>query len=382
MFESYGLQAVFHRFLANFHQTHSLSPDQEKACRHIEQCRTEALGGLQQRCDSCGYEQPQYRSCRDRHCPKCQGRAQQDWCEKQRQAVLPVTYYHLVFTLPHALNGWVALHAEVIYRLLFQSVWETLNAFGQDPKRLNGTLGMTCVLHTWGQTLCRHVHLHCLVAGGALSDQGHWHAAKSNYLFPVRALSRHFRGNMVSALRQAAKAGELHRVTRPGEIDATLDQLMQTDWVVYTKAWLQRPETVVDYLGRYSRKIALYDRRIVEIEGDRVGLRYKDYQDHDRHKVMTLAGEELIRRFLLHILPQGFMRIRHFGFLANRCRKVKLAQIRAGLQATVGPNEPNPAESGQKRPGPGEAPAPFCPRCQQGRLIGLYEIAPSRTAYG
>jgi hypothetical protein len=381
MDEALGLQAVFNHFLHDYRLHHPLSPDQEKACRHIEQCRTEALGGLQQRCDRCGYEQPQYQSCRDRHCPKCQGRAQQDWCEKQKERVLPVTYYHLVFTLPQALNGWVELHPEVIYRLLFQSVWETLNAFGQDPKRLNGTLGMTGVLHTWGQTLCRHVHLHCLVPGGALSDQGHWNAAKSNYLFPVRALSRHFRGNMVAALRPAARGGELHRVTRPGEIDARLDQLMQPDWVVYTKAWLQRLETVVDYLGRYSRKIALHDRRIVELSDDRVGLRYKDYQDHNRHKLMTLAGEELIRRFLLHILPQGFMRIRHFGFLANRCRTAKLAQIRAGLEAAEA-SEPKPAESGQKRPDPGEAPAPCCPRCHQGRLIGLYEIAPRRTAYG
>ncbi len=215
------------------------------------------------------------------------------------------------------------------------------------------------------------MHLHCLAPGGALSDQGHWHAAKSNYLFPVKALSRHFRGNTVSALSQAAKDGELHRVTRPDEIDATLDQLMRTDWVVYTKAYLQNPDTVVDYLGRYSRKIALNDRRIVELSNDRVGLRYKDYQDHDRHKTMSLTGEELIRRFLLHILPQGFMRIRHFGFLANRCRKIKLAQIRAGLKTAEASKQPDSTESGQKRPETGETPAPFCPRRQPGRWIGL-----------
>ncbi len=316
MDESTGLQAVFGRFLDDYRQHHRLSPAQEKACRHIEQCRTEALGGLQQRCDRCGYDAPQFHSCRDRHCPKCQGQAQQTWCEKQQQAVLPVTYYHMVFTLPHELNGWVELHPKVIFRLLFQSVWATLNAFGHAPKRLNGSLGMSCVLHTWGQTLCRHVHLHCLIPGGALTEEGHWREARSNYLFPVRALSRHFRGRMVSALRQSANRSELHRITRPGEIDAQLDSLMKTEWVVYTKAYLKRPDTVVEYLSRYSCKTALNDRRILGTEGDKVKLCYRDYRDQNRRKVMDLDGEELIRRFLLHILPKGLMRIRHFGFLA------------------------------------------------------------------
>ncbi|MGR9109117.1 MAG: IS91 family transposase [Gammaproteobacteria bacterium] len=379
MDEASGLQTVFHRFLGTYRLGHPLTPDQAKACRHIGQCRTEALGGLQQRCDRCGYEQPQYHSCRDRHCPKCQGRAQREWCAKQTESMLPVTYYHLVFTLPHALNRWVALHPEVLYRLLFQSVWGTLSTFGRDPKRLDGTLGMTCVLHSWGQTLCRHVHLHCLVPGGALSDAGNWHAAKSNYLFPVRALSRHFRGKMVSALRKAAKNGELHRVTRAGEIDTLLDRLMQTEWVVYTKNWLRKPETVIDYLGRYSRKIALTDRRILGIEDDEVRITYKDYRDHDRYKVLPLSGEELIRRFLLHILPQGFMRIRHFGFLANRCRKANLARIRASLEEA---GASKPAESESKMPQTFDPSAPGCPRCHQGRLIAIHEIIPKRTAYG
>ena len=380
--EASGLQAVFNRFLDDYRGHHDLSPIQHKACRHIEQCRTEALGGLLQHCDRCDYAKPQYHSCRDRHCPKCQGRAQQAWCEQQRQATLPVAYYHLVFTLPHELNGWVAVHPKAIYRLLFQSVWETLSAFGRDPKRLNGTLGMTGVLHTWGQTLYRHVHLHCLVPGGALTDQGDWRQAKSNYLFPVKALSRRFRGSMVGGLRRAAKAGELHRITRPGEIDATLNQLMGIDWVVYTKAYLKQPHIVVDYLGRYSRKTALNDRRIIGIDGEKVRLRYKDTRDNNRHKVMALTGEELIRRFLLHILPQGFMRIRHFGFLANRCRQTKLAQIRARLEAAEVINEPTQAKGDSTPPDTGEPTGSPCPRCKSGRLIVLYEIAPRRIAYG
>ncbi len=382
MSETSGLQAVLGHFLEDYRGHHTLSPIQEKACRHITQCRTQALGGLQQRCDRCDFERPQYHSCRDRHCPKCQAGAQQAWCKNQRQAVLPVTYYHLVFTLPHEVNAWISLHPEVIYRLLFQSVWKTLSAFGRDPKRLNGTLGMTCVLHTWGQTLYRHVHLHCLVPGGALTETGTFHRAKSNYLFPVKALSRRFRGVMVSALRQATKVGELHRIIRPGEIDATLNQLMKSDWVVYTKAYLKQPGTVVDYLGRYSRKTALTDRRIVGIDGGQVRLRYKDTRDNNRHKVMALAGEELIRRFLLHILPQGFMRIRHFGFLANRCRQTKLGQIRAYLEIAENVSEPAQIESDGKPPDTGEPQRSPCPRCKSGRLIVLYEIAPRRIAYG
>lgn len=380
MAEPGGLQAVFGHFLDDYRQHHDLSPAQAKACRHIEQCRTEALGGLLQYCNRCSYEVPQYHSCRDRHCPKCQGRAQQEWCERQQQAILPVTYFHLVFTLPHDLNGWVELHPEVIYRWLFQSVWETLSAFGKDPKRLNGTLGMTCVLHTWGQTLCRHVHLHCLIPGGALTEQGQWYETKGNYLFPVRALSRRFRGVMVGALRQAANHGELPRVTRPGEIDTLLDGLMKTDWVVYTKAYLKQPETVLNYLGRYSRKIALNDRRIVGIEDDQIRLRYQDYRDQCT-KVLRLNGEELIRRFLLHILPKGFMRIRHFGFLANRCRKTKLAQIRACLDASV-PVEHGQGESEDSQQDKGESVAPKCPHCKIGHLVVRGEITPRRTEYG
>ena len=380
--EAAGLQAVFNRFLDDYRGHPALSPIQQKACRHIEQCRTEALGGLLQHCDHCDYKNPQYHSCRDRHCPKCQGRAQQVWCENQRQAVLPVTYYHLVFTLPHEVNAWISLHPEVIYRLLFQSVWKTLSAFGRDPKRLNGTLGMTCVLHTWGQTLYRHVHLHCLVPGGALTETGEFRLTKSNYLFPVKALSRRFRGVMVSALRQATRVGELHRITGLKEIDATLNQLMATDWVVYTKAYLKQPGTVVDYLGRYSRKTALNDRRIVGIEGDQVRLRYKDTRDNNRHKVMTLAGKELIRRFLLHILPQGFMRIRHFGFLANRCRQAKLAQIRACLEIVESVSEPVRVEGDGQYLDAGKSTLSPCPRCKSGRLIVRYEIAPRRIAYG
>ena len=378
-----GLQAVFDRFLPSYQAQHPLNPVQQRACWHIEQCRTEALGGLQWHCGQCGFEQPQFHSCRDRHCPQCQGQAQQAWSEQQMQSVLPVTYYHLVFTLPHTLNGWVELHPEVIYRLLFQCVWETLDHFGQDPKRLQGTLGMTAVLHTWGQNLSRHVHLHCLIPGGALTEAGDWNPAKSNYLFPVKALSRYFRGCMVSQLRQSAQRGELHRVTRPAEVDRLLNSLMQGDWVVYTQACLNRTETVVRYLARYSRKTALSNARILSIGQEKVDFRYKDYPDHNRNKVMELDGVELIRRFLLHILPKGFMRIRHYGFLANRCRQQKLAQIRQCLEVTE-VQEPAPVQAVEIQPYSTETNAKLqtCPKCKAKTWYVVAEISPRRIDYG
>lgn len=200
-----GAEASVQQALGRFLEPQDLDAHRQRVCSHLLSCRTEAMGGRLWHCNRCAHDQVQYFSCRDRHCPQCQGRAIQDWSERQRADVLPVPYHHLVFTLPHQLNGWVQLHPDVIYRLLFKAVWATLDQFGRDPKRLGGQLGMTAVLHTWGQTLTQHVHLHCLVPAGALSANGQWRAASRAYLFPVRALSRRFRGLMVSALRQTAK---------------------------------------------------------------------------------------------------------------------------------------------------------------------------------
>jgi hypothetical protein len=240
---------------------------------------------------------------------------------------------------------------------------------------------MTAVLHTWGQTLTRHVHLHCIVPGGALTATGEWNPAKSNYLFPVKALSRHYRGNMVSRLRQAAEHGELNQITRPGEIDKLLNRLMQIDWVVYTQACFNRTETIVNYLARYSHKTALNNSRILSIDDNQVHLRYKDYRDHNRNKVIALDGEELIRRFLLHILPKGFMRIRHYGFLANRCRQQKLEQIRARLKdrhdKEASATEPTKQQAQQKQATNSliHEPQQRCPKCKTGHWVALYEIA-------
>ena len=374
-----SLQSILADQLETYRQHHMLSPQQARACHRIGICRTAVLGGEQVHCDRCGFEQYRYHSCRNRHCPQCQRRASEAWCEQRTAQLLPVRYFHLVFTLPHTLNPWTELHPEVIYRALFQSTWSTLKAFAQDPKRLNGELGMVTILHTWGQNLSRHVHLHCLVPAGAWNEaQQQWHPAKSNYLFPVRALSRKFRGAMVSALRQAHQAQELDRLTDKQQIDDTLNQLMRSEWVVYTKANIQRPETIVNYLARYTHKIAIDDYRLIDSDEQHVRFRYKDYRDHDKQKVMQLQSHEFIRRFLQHVLPDGFMRIRHYGFLANRCRRQRLTAIRAALHT---PKATTSAE--HNTPVPGSAPAHTqancpCPKCKQGRLIVIATLAPAR----
>ena len=371
MTESTTMQTVLSRFLPGYQQQRRLSPAQGKVCHAIGACRTEALGGQSVHCDQCDFAQHRYHSCRNRHCPKCQHHATQQWCEQQRQQVLPINYFHVIFTLPHELNPWVQCHPDVLYRCLFQAVWQTIKRFGQDPKRLNGKMGMTAVLHTWGQNLSQHVHLHCLIPGGALShDQQQWHRAKSNYLFPVKALSRHFRGTMVSALREAHQRGELHRLGAE-DIEQGLGQLMAHEWVVYSKAYLKKAETIVRYLGRYTHKIALSDTRIRGIKGDQVTFHYKDYREN-KDKCMQLDGEEFIRRFLMHVLPDGFMRIRHYGFLSNRSRKQKLDTIRACLHSPVQPirmdgptAEALPLSYNNRCP---------CPKCHAGYLQTRYEI--------
>lgn len=369
------MQTVVSQFLPAYRQHHRLSPAQGKVCHCIETCRTAALGGQFVQCDHCGFEQHRYHSCRNRHCPKCQHKASQEWCDHQLQQILPVNYFHVVFTLPHDLNPWVQCHPDTLYRCLFHAVWKTIKTFGRDPKRLHGEMGMTAVLHTWGQNLSQHVHLHCLIPAGALSQDGaQWHAAKSNYLFPVRALSRHFRGAMVSALRAAYRAGELHRL-QSTDVDHGLRQLMQRDWVVYSKAYLKKADTVVRYLGRYTHKIAISDARIQAVESGRVIFRYKDYRD-DQTKCLSLDGEEFIRRFLLHVLPEGLMRIRHYGFLSNRNRRQKREALRICLQLPVAPApvcdalrfiDISPLSTRTTCP---------CPRCHTGHLRIGYEIPP------
>ena len=315
------LADVFRQYSQSFQQTHRVSACEQKVIRAVSVCRTHDLGGHLDRCDACGFERPAYNSCRNRHCPKCQSLVKARWLERQTSELLPVGYFHLVFTLPHELNRLILANKKIVLSLLFKAVSETLLEFGRG--RLGGTLGIIAVLHTWDQTLKDHFHLHCLVPAGALSfDQSRWIAAQKNFLFPVKALSRVFRGKFLDLLLQAQQRGKIEAAN--SEIKAS----RQKNWIVYAKKPFASPHTVLDYLGRYTHRVALSNDRILKVENGKVTLSYRDRKDGDRTKTMTLEAQEFIRRFLLHVLPDGFMRIRHFGFLANRAKKHALAQCR------------------------------------------------------
>ncbi|MFK5913603.1 MAG: IS91 family transposase [Woeseiaceae bacterium] len=324
---------IIQQFLPSLRQRQSLSPQQASSCQNILNCHTSILGGLDYQCDECHHHSPRYHSCRHRHCPQCQQKASALWVEKQMDNVLPLNYFHLVFTLPHELNGWAKLHPAVIYHLLFKCAWQTLNDYSKKNNQLQGKLGMTCVLHTWGQNLMQHNHLHCLIPGGAMNGEHAFITSRREYLYPHRALAKLFRGKMVSALRCAWKTGELHRVTDIGQVDETLNTLMQKDWVINTKPHLSNPETIVRYLGRYTYRTAISLSRIHSVDNTSVRFKWLDYRDNQK-KIMTLDGSEFLSRFLLHILPKGFMRVRHFGYLANRVRVKSLQSIRESLKKT------------------------------------------------
>ena len=315
------LADIFRHYGQRFEQTHRVSAVEHKVIRAVSICRTQELGGHMDRCDACGFERPAYNSCRNRHCPKCQCLAKARWLEKQTAELLPVECFHLVFTLPHELNRLILAHKKIVLSLLFNAVSETLLEFGKS--RLGGTLGIIAVLHTWDQTLKDHFHLHCLVPAGALSlDHNRWINARGNFLFPVKALSRVFRGKFLDRLQQCGATGKIPPAN--DEIKAS----RQKNWIVYAKKPFGSPQTVLDYLGRYAHRVALSNDRILNVDHDQVTLSYRDRKDGNRKKTLTLQAHEFIRRFLLHVLPDGFMRIRHFGFLANRSKKQALPQCR------------------------------------------------------
>jgi hypothetical protein len=319
------LADVFRQYGERYQRTHRLSASQQKVMLAVSVCRTPALGGHLDRCESCGFERPAYNSCRNRHCPKCQALAKARWLEKQTSELLPVGYFHLVFTLPHELNGLILTHKKMVLALLFKAVSKTLLEFGQT--RLKGTIGIIAVLHTWDQTLKDHFHLHCLVPAGALSfDHRRWIAARQNFLFPVKALSRVFRGKFLALLQHNIDRGKLPTQSEEAK------KAQKKSWVVYAKKPFGSPHTVLDYLGRYTHRVALSNDRILQVENGEVTLSYRDRRDGNRKKTMPLQTGEFIRRFLLHVLPDGFMRVRHFGFLANRSKKLALAQYRKLLK--------------------------------------------------
>jgi hypothetical protein len=361
------LADIFRQYGESYRRTHPLPASHRKVMRAVEICRTKELGGHLKKCDTCGFEHPTYNSCRNRHCPKCQSLAKAKWLKKQTCELLPVGYFHLVFALPHEFNRLILAHKKILLALLFKAVSETLLEFGQ--RRFGATMGIIAVLHTWDQTLKDHFHLHCLVPAGALSlDHSRWIGARPNFLFPVTALSQVFRGKFLALLQQACEKGKIPAATN--ETKAA----RQKSWVVYAKKPFGSPQTVLDYLGRYTHRVALSNERILSVQNAQVTLSYRDRKDGDKKKTVSLEAHEFIRRFLLHVLPDGFMRIRHFGFLANRSKKQALTQCRKLLKLDPAlPQSPNQSALDLLREITG-VDLSRCPCCHKGTMIVVGEL--------
>ena len=331
-------------------QAGSLTIGQRRVMAAIEACRTAALGGHVERCEDCGETRIAYNSCRNRHCPKCQGLARARWLADRQAELLPVPYFHLVFTVPAAVAAIALQNKAIVYDILFRAAAETVQTIAADPKHLGAAIGMTAVLHSWGSAMTHHPHVHCIVPGGGLSPQGRWIACRPGFFLSVRVLSRLYRRLFLDRLRNAFDAGMLGffgglaGLAKPAAFAFHLRALRKIEWVVYARRPFGGPQPVLDYLGRYTHRVAIANSRLIALAGGQVRFRWKDYRHPQRPKAMTLPVGEFIRRFLLHILPDGFRRIRHFGFLANRHRRAKLATIRGALEVAEPVSAPKPAD--------------------------------------
>jgi hypothetical protein len=327
----------------------------------IRRCRTADLGGHKDACTSCGEIRISYNSCRNRHCPKCQGSEREAWLKKREEELLPVPYFHLVFTLPAALNRLAMHQPKAVYDALFEAAWNTVKAFSKDAKHLGAQTGMIAILHTWGQQLTLHPHLHCIVPGGGLTKQGKWKTARSkgNYLFPVKAMSKVFRAKYVQALKEKTKYADKELI----------DELFKTEWVVYAKRPFGNAFSVLEYLGRYTHKIAISNHRLLNVDDNMVTFSYKDYRAGSQKKELTLPAMEFIRRFSLHILPRAFVRIRHFGILSATGKKTTLPVIREQTPpVAIEKKEPRLLQPFNPR---------LCPNCKTETMVTI-EIIPKR----
>jgi len=375
---------IFREFGNSYRRKNRLPLSHLKVLRSIEVCRTSYLGGHLQKCDACGFEQHSYNSCRNRHCPKCQTLTKARWIEDRRSELLPVPYFHNVFTLPHELNPIALCNRKVVFTILFKAVAETLLAFGRN--NLGGVIGFSAILHTWDQRLLDHLHLHCVISGGVLAaDKASWVHTNNTYLFNVEALSLVFRGKFLEYLQKTHAKGELvfpggtAKYATVEKFSDLIQALREKNWVVFSKKPFAGPQAVLDYIGRYTHRVAISNSRIVNVQDGKVTFTYRDRKDNDTLKLKTLEAGEFIRRFLLHVLPDGFMKIRHFGFLANRRKKDNVQRCRELL------GDNTPAPEGAKKPA-AELMLELtgkditrCPCCRQGSMTIIMEMPyPSR----
>ena len=367
---------IFRAYGRQYRQEHNLPKRHLRAMQAIEICRTADLGGHRYQCDTCGSFVISYNSCRNRHCPKCQSLDKERWLEARKKEELPTHYFHVVFTIPEDLRPVCLRNQAVSYTILFQAVSETLKKLSRDRKHLGAEIGFIGVLHTWSQTLIDHPHIHCIVTGGGLSfDHKKWVSSRPDFFIPVKVLSQVFRGKFLDYLKQAYESGRLRfdgqisPLKEKSKFQELLNGLYRQDWHVYCKPPFKRPENVMEYLGRYTHRVAISNDRIIKIEDSQVTIRYRDYADGDKVKEMSLAAFEFIRRFLLHVLPDQFFKIRYYGILSARNRKTKLAKCKELLGVPV-------TETAEDRLGwqellekiTGIDPT-LCPHCKKGRLF-------------
>jgi hypothetical protein len=357
----------------------SMSAMQRRVMHSIEVCRTAALGGHLERCDQCGHERNCFNSCRDRHCPRCQSLARAQWIEDRQSELLEVPYFHVVFTVPEEIAALTYQNKRVVYGILFRATAETLTTIAADPEHLGAEIGFFAVLHSWGQNLQFHPHLHCVVPGGGLSPDGQrWISCHPNFFLSVRVLSELFRRLFLDSLQKAFDSGKLRFSDRLKPLDNRITfaqhcaELKERKWVVYAKRPFAGPQQVLDYVGRYTHRVAISNNRLLDIENDQVCFQWKDYRTGGEVKTMTLPAHEFIRRFLLHVLPNGFQRIRYYGLLGNRYRKEKLNQCRRllGMHISDQPVAVSVEQDYQDRYEDLTGSSLHqCPQCQCGRMV-------------
>lgn len=375
----FELADIFRQYGASYRARHKLPRQQLRVMRAIETCRTSALGGHAEQCGQCGYTRISYNSCRNRHCPKCQNTERARWLESRQGELLPVEYFHVVFTVPEEIARIAFYNKAVVYGILFAAAAQTLLTIARDPKHLGADIGFFGILHTWGQNLLHHPHVHFVVAGGGINPQGQWVGCHPGFFLPVRVLSRLFRRLFLERLQQAFAQkrlqffSDMQSLAEPSVWTTYLAPLKTAEWVVYAKKPFGGPRQAIDYLGRYTHRVAISNDRILGVSSAQVTFQRRDYRSQQKYKsrTMTVTAEEFIRRFLIHTLPPGFQRIRYFGLLSNRFRKEKLALCRKLLCNPATELLPSGAQCGQVPAIADRQPLGRCPQCHTGSLIRI-----------
>ena len=383
------VQDIFRKYGEKYRASFKLPLNQLKAMHSIKVCRTSSLGGHIEKCDECGHVRISYNSCRNRHCPKCQSLTRLKWTQDRKSELLPVQYFHVVFTIPKELNDVTLRNQKVMYTILFRAVSKTLLELGKDDKYLGAKLGFISILHTWGQNLMFHPHIHCIVPGGGISlDDDRWISSKKNFFIHVNVLSSRFKKIFTDLLKRANSNNELKFM---GKIECLnekyvfedwIGKLLNMKWVVFSKPTFKKSKHVIEYLGRYTHRVAISNHRIISMDDDKVTFKWKDYKDGNKTKAMTLSAIEFIRRFLLHILPDKFVKIRHYGFLSNRFKKENISLCRMlnaiatkkkNFEPFTKPIKLNTSEFFLKVKG---IDIQLCPQCKEGKMITKYEVFP------